>query len=576
ERLDVAGTVRAQGGLRFGDGSLQTSAQLVGPVGPVGPQGAQGLEGPTGPTGPTGPQGPDGPKGPTGPTGPSGPQGPTGPQGVQGVPGDSHWGLAGGDTFYDAGDVGVGTSAPERRLHVRTVGQGLTAAHLTGEDVVIEDADALIGLYSNTGGAYGSGLSLGELNAGNLASRWDMIRRTNSGGNALEFNWFDGLATATRAQLSSAGNLGLGVTPTARVHAAGGDGTTGLFEVSTPTIVGPKNGVTLLARSSGDMQNEFGPSLSFRAADSAGPSNPLAFIAGLRTQNDDDTGALQFATAFDGSFAERMRLTYDGRLGVGTSTPAERLHVMGGNARFDGTLTAGNVVLDGVGVTVDGGSAADVRIANGIIEALGAPLEFAAALGARMDSNGWLHLISGGLMWLQSSGGLELDADTYISVRADTNLVLRGTNGVNLQAGGSSGSTSRLYVSPGGPVGIGTTSPIFLLHVDGSAGKPGGGSWSSTSDARLKHKVEDLEGALTTLLAMRGVTFEYTDPSSIHELEGRRIGFIAQELERVLPDWVEEGADGYKRVTVRGFEALAVEALRAEIDELRALVADLH
>jgi len=341
--------------------------------------------------------------------------------------------------------------------------------------------------------------------------------------------------------------------------------------------------VTLLARSSGDMQNEFGPSLTFRAADNAGPSNPLGFIAGIRTQNDDDTGALQFATAFDGSFSERMRLTYDGRLGLGTSTPTERLHVTGGNARFDGTLTAGKVALDGVGMTVDGGSAADVRIADGFIEAMGGPLELEGALGARINSDSWLRLLSSGLMWLQSGGNLDLDADDSIYVHAGASLTLRGSTGITLQAGGTSGDTTRMYVAPNGNVGVGTTSPGFLLHVDGSAGKPGGGSWTATSDARLKRNVEDLDGALATLLAMRGVTFEYIDPSAINELEGRRIGFIAQELERVLPDWVEEGADGYKRVTVRGFEALAVEALRelraekdAEIAELRDELARLR
>jgi hypothetical protein len=40
------------------------------------------------------------------------------------------------------------------------------------------------------------------------------------------------------------------------------------------------------------------------------------------------------------------------------------------------------------------------------------------------------------------------------------------------------------------------------------------------------------------------------------------MGLVAQEVEKVFPDWVESGPDGYKRVTVRGLEALVVEALR--------------
>ncbi len=137
-------------------------------------------------------------------------------------------------------------------------------------------------------------------------------------------------------------------------------------------------------------------------------------------------------------------------------------------------------------------------------------------------------------------------------------------------AGGFDG---RVHIT--GNVGIKTTTPNFALEVNGTAGKPGGGGWSNSSDRRLKKNVEDLEGALATLLELRGVSFEYKDPDAINELHGERIGFIAQEVEAVLPDWVDEGEDGYKRLTIRGFEALAVEALRElrdENQELRARV----
>ncbi len=117
-----------------------------------------------------------------------------------------------------------------------------------------------------------------------------------------------------------------------------------------------------------------------------------------------------------------------------------------------------------------------------------------------------------------------------------------------------------------GIVGIGTATPSFDLEVNGTAGKPGGGSWSNSSDRRLKKNINDLNGSLENLLSLRGVTFEYKDPDAINELSGTRIGMIAQEVEEVFPDWVTEGGHGYKTLTFRGFEALAVEALR----ELRA------
>jgi len=126
-----------------------------------------------------------------------------------------------------------------------------------------------------------------------------------------------------------------------------------------------------------------------------------------------------------------------------------------------------------------------------------------------------------------------------------------------------------------GNVGIGTTAPAFDLHVNGTAGKPGGGSWSVASDARLKRDVEPLVGALERLLALRGVTYEYVDPDAIGELAGTQTGFLAQEVERVFPEWVEVGADGYLRLSIRGFEALAVEALRELQAENAALCARL-
>jgi hypothetical protein len=152
-----------------------------------------------------------------------------------------------------------------------------------------------------------------------------------------------------------------------------------------------------------------------------------------------------------------------------------------------------------------------------------------------------------------------------------------------------------LYVQPSGTGYAGLfAGPVhvsgLLTTSDGSAAKPGGGPWSTYSDCRLKTNIRDLRGTLDQLLALRGVSFEYIDPDSIHELPGTRIGMIAQDVERVFPDWVDQGADGYKRVTYRGFEALTVEALRdlraerdrkvaehdAQIDSLRSENADLR
>ncbi len=88
----------------------------IGPMGPQGPVGATGAQGPIGLMGPQGLTGLTGPQGPIGLTGPIGPAGPTGAQGPPGVP----WSLNGASAYYNAGNVGVGTSAPLYPLHVET------------------------------------------------------------------------------------------------------------------------------------------------------------------------------------------------------------------------------------------------------------------------------------------------------------------------------------------------------------------------------------------------------------------------------------------------------------------------
>jgi len=148
-------------------------------------------------------------------------------------------------------------------------------------------------------------------------------------------------------------------------------------------------------------------------------------------------------------------------------------------------------------------------------------------------------------------------------------------NELNFFAAGV-GNVMTLRRASGGGVGIGTSNPAgFKLAVNGSAAKPGGGAWSVLSDARLKRDVRPLEGSLATLLALRGVSYEYIDAEALGELPGRQTGFVAQEVETVVPEWVDETPDGRKFLTIRGFEARTVEALRELTAEQDAEIAAL-
>jgi hypothetical protein len=110
----------------------------------------------------------------------------------------------------------------------------------------------------------------------------------------------------------------------------------------------------------------------------------------------------------------------------------------------------------------------------------------------------------------------------------------------------------------------------FVVFTD--AFKPGGGAWSNHSDLRLKQYIRPLDGALEKLLDLHGVFYEWKDPAKQGNLPGPQMGMIAQDVEKVFPQWISTDADGYKVLTVRGFEALAIEAfrtLKAENEQLR-------
>lgn len=106
---------------------------------------------------------------------------------------------------------------------------------------------------------------------------------------------------------------------------------------------------------------------------------------------------------------------------------------------------------------------------------------------------------------------------------------------------------TRLTVTSTGYVGIGTTLPSYLLHVNGDAAKnSGGSSWINASDIRLKNIDGKYEKGLAEILYLNPVRFHYKDgnPRQI-DSKPEQIGFIAQEVKKIFPEAVSEGNDGY-------------------------------
>jgi hypothetical protein len=143
------------------------------------------------------------------------------------------------------------------------------------------------------------------------------------------------------------------------------------------------------------------------------------------------------------------------------------------------------------------------------------------------------------------------------------------------------------------------TSIYGSLTVTGALTASGG--CTGCSDLRMKKNVKPLTGALDQLLELREVTFEWIDPTKHHhEREtGTQVGFIAQDLEKIHPQWVNpEGykskeGETFRTIDLHEIEALEVGGIRelkmrndaleaktgkqqAEIDELKEAVARLR
>jgi hypothetical protein len=121
---------------------------------------------------------------------------------------------------------------------------------------------------------------------------------------------------------------------------------------------------------------------------------------------------------------------------------------------------------------------------------------------------------------------------------AETALELTGNDPSN--------NNKNFLINTTGFVGVGTTTPTATLSVNGSANKPGGGSWTVFSDERLKNIKGRFTSGLNAVMQLQPLRYEYKRDNALKlKPEGEHVGFSAQAVQKIIPEAVTSTAQGY-------------------------------
>jgi hypothetical protein len=89
---------------------------------------------------------------------------------------------------------------------------------------------------------------------------------------------------------------------------------------------------------------------------------------------------------------------------------------------------------------------------------------------------------------------------------------------------------------------------------------------TETSDARYKTGIHSIQEALEMILSMEGVRYRWNREDYPEKNFDQKVhlGFVAQELEEVVPELVVTGGDGYKSVNYQKVSTILVEAMKQQ------------
>jgi hypothetical protein len=305
-------------------------------------------------------------------------------------------------------------------------------------------------------------------------------------------------------------------------------------------------------------------------------------------------------TTNDAGSSKTSSIYRTGNVGIGTNSPLSTLHVqhpLAATASINAnssvlrlsrpttqSIKNGNVAQFNLGSYTNGGAAAsrlDLALNDGgDLTTLNTVMTMQAngnvGIGTTSPTSRLVvrgtNLQPSALGTAATNATLRIDGDTNHAL--DFGTYTNVPYGAYIQSHNKlSTSTLPLVLNPmGGNVGIGIANPLYALHVIGDINASGAvrsNTTSLTSDARLKSNVVGINNGLSKIMALRPVNydkkFDLDSAAAVNEH-----GFIAQELQKIMPELVTEGKDEDKLLSIN-YTAI-IPVLTKAIQEQQVLI----
>jgi len=499
----------------------------------------------------------------------------------------------GNSLIFDNGtNVGIGTTSPAAPLHIS--GNRLLLTSGTTAEVQF------------TGSA--SSARFGEDATGSFFA-------SDTNGKVVKFLTNNGTLNEWM-RITSAGNVGIGTTtPAAKLEVKGGDVSVDSGNLDLPQTTGATQGVITMGGSSfihaccnSSFSNTNVGAFAGNFGGGEGTYNNTAIGAGAlksNTAGNSNTAVGVAALGFDVGDSNNTAVGFNTLIGLQAGNNNTQLGSVGGGqiafsgsyntflgsgtGSFGGTLNSTTTIGAGAGASAPiGGSVSNATAigANALVTASNS-----LVLGSIIGVNGATSNVNVGIGTIAPTQSLEIDlgnefirgldnfqnpGDTARLFLGDTNNFIQSQNGFGVSLSVPSQSFA-LNILNGGDVGIGTISPDSLLSVNGTADKPGGGSWGTFSDGRLKILNGSFSSGLSQVLKIHPVRYRYKPDNAmgIRDMD-EHIGVVAQEVQRVIPEAVTENSRGYLLVNNDPIIWTMLNAIQEQQREIRDLKSELR